>query len=79
MIDHYAKVEGHPNLIRDLRTNAIINTDKISSSNYNIVKQKREEERNRIDRMENELSELKSSIDNIKTLLEDLVNGPRRT
>lgn len=79
MIDHYAKVEGHPNLLRDLRTNAIINTDKISSTNYNIAKQKKEEEKNRIDKIENELSELKSSIDSIKNLLEDLVNGPRRS
>ena len=34
MMKKYAKVDGYPNLIRDLDTNAIINTDSISASTY---------------------------------------------
>ena len=30
----YAKVEGYENLVRDLETSAIINTDHISLNNY---------------------------------------------
>jgi hypothetical protein len=77
MINHYAKVEGHPNLVRDLKSNAIINTDKISLDNYTIAKRKKEEEVKRIDNIENELIELKSSIDEIKQLLRTLANEPR--
>lgn len=77
MINHYVKVEGHPNLVRDLKSNAIINTDKISLDNYTIAKRKKEEEVKRIDNIENELIELKSSIDEIKQLLRTLANEPR--
>lgn len=77
MINHYAKVEGHPNLIRDLKSNAIINTDKIALDHYTIIKQKKEQELQRIDNIENDLNELKSSIDEIKQLLRTLTNEPR--
>jgi len=77
MIDYYAKVEGHLNLIRDLKTNAIINTDTVSLDSYAIVKQKKERELQRIDAIENELSDIKLSINEIKQLLKDLANEPR--
>ena len=77
MINHYAKVEGHPNLIRDLKTNAIINTDKTALDHYTIAKRKKEEEQKRIDNIENDLTELKSSIDEIKQLLRNLTNGSK--
>lgn len=77
MINYYAKVDGHPNLIRDLKTNAIINTDKVSLDSYTIAKQKKEQEVKRIDTIENDLNELKSSIDEIKQLLRTLANEPR--
>ena len=74
-MNHYAKVEGHSNLLRDLKTNAIINTDKISLDHYSVAKRKKEEEKLRVDKIENELLELKSSIDEIKQLLKVVVNG----
>lgn len=70
----YAKVEGYPNLIRDLKTNAIINTDTIALDNYTIAKNKKEKEFQRIDKIENELIELKSSIEEIKMLLRRIKN-----
>jgi hypothetical protein len=73
-MSQYAKVEGHPNLLRDLKTNAIINTDIVSLDHYTIAKRKKEEEVKRIDNLENELSELKSSIDEIKQLLKAFKN-----
>lgn len=65
----YAKVENHPSLVRDLKTNAIINTDKKSLSTYNKIKQNKHDEKSRIDNLEKELSEIKSSILEIKQLL----------
>jgi hypothetical protein len=71
----YAKVEGHPNLLRDLSSNAIINTDTLSFNQYNLNKQKRTSEKQRIDKIEFELNNLKSSIEEIKFLLKGIVNG----
>jgi len=71
---NYAKVEGHQNLVRDLNTNAIINTDKNYSNSYTLAKKKRGEELQRIDNLENELSDIKLSINEIKNLLWNLCN-----
>jgi formiminotetrahydrofolate cyclodeaminase len=70
----YAKVEGHPNLLRDLSTNAIVNTDSISSGHYTMLKNRKISEKTKIDNLESELCELKSSINEIKCLLKDLIN-----
>lgn len=74
MINDYAKVEGYPNLIRDLKTNAIINTDNIELDNYSVAKLKKQKEKQRIDKIESELIGLKSSIEEIKMLLTQIKN-----
>ena len=74
MMNEYAKVEGHLNLVRDLNSNAIINTDEIESIHYNKLKKRKEQQLERIDTIESELSELKSSINEIKELLKGVVN-----
>ena len=70
----YAKVEGHPHLVRDLKSNAIINTDDIALNNYTLIKKRKELEKNKIDSIESELKDLRSSIDEIKELLRGIKN-----
>lgn len=65
----YAKVDGHPNLLRDLSTNAIINTDSISSEQYIKTRERRKAETEKIARMESDIENIRSSIDEIKDLL----------
>lgn len=71
-MDKYARIEGHPNLVRDVRSNAIINTDKTSLDNYATQRLKKEEEVSRINMIESDLKSLKLSIDEIKQLLKDI-------
>ena len=63
-------VEGHSNLFRDRNTGAIINTDSFGYSQYKKMKQRRQTERE-------ELDILKKDIDEIKSLLKEITNGPR--
>lgn len=65
----YAKVEGHPNLIRDLSTNAIINTDTIGSEQYLKSRERKLQEKQKLSNMESEIEDIKSSVNEIKTLL----------
>jgi len=65
----YAKVDGHPNLLRDLSTNAIINTDSISSDQYIKTRERKKAETEKISRMESDIEDIRSSIDEIKDLL----------
>jgi hypothetical protein len=68
----YAKVEGHPNLLRDLSTNAIINTDNIGSEQYLKVREQKLQEKKKLSNMESEIEDIKSSINEIKTLLRNI-------
>jgi hypothetical protein len=71
----YALVEGHPNLIRDLSTNAIINTDSKASEQYLKTRDRKKEEQKKIYNIESDIEELKSSIDEIKILLKSVLKG----
>jgi len=68
----YAKVEGHPNLLRDLSTNAIINTDSFSSEQYIKTRERKRTEREKLTSMESEIEDIKSSINEIKHMLRKL-------
>jgi len=58
----YKKVEGHPGLIRDLETNAIINSDKSAYQSYIQLREQKLKEKERLDKLENEVGEIKSLL-----------------
>ena len=58
----YKKVEGHSDLIRDLESNAVINTDKTAYKNYILLKNQKLKEKERLDKLENEVGEIKSLL-----------------
>tara|TARA_B100000965_G_scaffold195139_1_gene163041 strand:- start:443 stop:643 length:201 start_codon:yes stop_codon:yes gene_type:complete len=60
-------VEGHKNLFRDPRTGAIINNNANEYSNYKMDKKRKMDQKE-------ELDEMKRDIDEIKSLLKQLVN-----
>ena len=63
-------VEGHSNLFRDKNTGGIVNTDSSGYAQYKKLKQRRQTERE-------ELDILKRDIEEIKSLLKEITNGPR--
>lgn len=69
----YCNVEGHPNLVRDERSNAILNTNLNEYENYKQLKSIKESEQNRIENIETDLNDLKSDISEIKNLLKNLL------
>lgn len=69
------KVKGNSNLIRDGRTNAIVNTNMTEYNNYMKLKKLKEEENKKVDKLENELIDLKNDLKEIKDLLRSLANG----
>ena len=58
----YRKVEGHPGLIRDLESNAVINKDKSAYQNYIQLRDQKLKEKERLDKLENEVGEIKSLL-----------------
>ncbi len=63
-------VKGHPNLYRDESTGAIINCDDISYNQYIMATNNRMLQKSEIDTM-------KKDIEEIKSLLKEIINGSR--
>ena len=68
-------VEGERNLARDMRTNAIINTNEQEYNAYLARKTSVTNEKQRIENLENQISEVKDDLNEIKILLRRLSNG----
>ena len=64
------RVDGEKHLYRDRETGAILNTDSSSYNQYVKMKKRRQTERE-------ELDTLKKDIEEIKSLLKELTNGPK--
>ena len=71
----YLKVEGHGELYRDSTTNSIVNRNTSDYNRYMSQKKTKNEEIEKVDTMEQDLAHLKNEINEIKSLLKDLVNG----
>tara|TARA_Y100001970_G_C13922324_1_gene694079 strand:- start:57 stop:278 length:222 start_codon:yes stop_codon:yes gene_type:complete len=69
------KVEGYSDLSRDPETNAIINTNTLEYEKYISRRSVGSKKDERVDEIEQNLSDLKSEINEIKSLLKELVTN----
>ena len=70
-----AKVEGHTNLIRDLKSQAIINTDSDAYARYMARKRAQKHRNDALREVIRDVNELKTEMREIKDLLIGLSNG----
>ena len=70
----YLKVEGHGNLVRDAKTNSIINTNMLDHQEYVSIRNAKSEETKKIQNIESEVASLKDDLNEIKNLLRSLAN-----
>lgn len=79
-MERYQKVQGYNNLVRDKKTGTILNTNKNEIVQARKLKETRQREKQKIESLTEEVSNLKQDIDEIKSLLFRLVednNGTR--
>tara|TARA_B100000902_G_scaffold398363_1_gene464869 strand:+ start:7606 stop:7827 length:222 start_codon:yes stop_codon:yes gene_type:complete len=69
------RVQGHSDLARDPKTNAIINTNTLEYDKYVSRRNVSVENNERVDEIEQNLSDLKGEINEIKSLLKELVTN----
>ena len=67
-----SQIEGHPNLYKDTDSGVIVNRAVTDRERYRIAKQQSRSSVN----TEQELSSLREEINEIKSLLKQLVNNP---
>ena len=70
-----AKVEGHAHLVRDLKSQAIINTDSDAYARYMSRKRKQKAQNDELRGVIRDVNELKIEIKAIKEQLIELSNG----
>lgn len=73
----YLKVKDHNNLVRDQNTQAILNIDMKEYNNYMKLKQIKENEANRVKKLESDVSDMKDDLTDIKNLLRSLIDGSK--
>jgi chaperonin cofactor prefoldin len=73
----HSKVEGHSNLVRDEKTNAILNTNMNDYNHYIKLKKVKEDSNKRVENLESDMNVIKSDLQEIKTLLGNLLNGSK--
>lgn len=69
------KVKGHDHLVRDPRTNAIINTNKSEYNEYIFRRNSAIQEKEKLELLESDVNNIKNDLDEIKLLLRSLVHG----
>jgi len=71
-MNEYVKVKDHLGLVRDPRTNAILNTNKSEYDEYMKAKKKNASKSERVEKLETDVNDIKNDLNEIKSLLLDL-------
>ena len=70
----FAKVKGHTHLVRDLKSQAIINTDSGAYARYMARKAKQSKKDDEMRKVVREVNEIKSEMFEIKDLLKKVLD-----
>jgi len=70
----YIKVKGHDHLIRDPKTNSIINTNMSEYNEYISRRDSKLKESEKVNNLESDITNMKEDLDEIKLLLRRLIN-----
>ena len=73
-MDKYLKVKSEDSLVRDVNSNAIVNQNKNEFDKFLELSRRKYEEKRKFDDMRSDLESLKQDMDEIKTLLRNIMD-----
>ena len=73
-MEKYLKVESDTSLVRDMDSNAIVSKNKTEFDKFLKLSRKKYEEKRKFDQMRGDLDSLKQDMDEIKTLLRNIMD-----
>lgn len=73
----YYKIKGNSNLVRDKNTNAILSIDSIEYQNHKKIKEIKQNQDFRMEKIEHEVNTIKNDLNVIKDLLLEIKNGTK--
>ena len=71
----YVKVKDNDHLIRNSKSNCIVNTNKAEYEEYLTRRKLKKSEKNKVENIERDISTIRNEITEIKDMLRSLVNG----
>ena len=71
----FVKVKNNEHLVKNTKSNFIINTNKAEYDEYLTRRKLKQNEKNKVDNLEKDISTLRDEITEIKDMLRSLVNG----
>ena len=71
----YKKVKDNEHLVKNTKSNFIINTNKSEYDEYITRRNLKKNEKNKVENIERDISTLRNEITEIKDMLRSLVNG----
>jgi len=72
-MENYLRVKDNNALLRDQKSNAIVNDSKYEYDNYMRLKKQKQKEVNRVDKLESEIDGIKNDVTEIKNLLQSFL------
>jgi len=73
-MNKYVKVKSDVSLVRDVNSNAIISKNQSEFDKFINLSKKKYEEKKKFDNMRSDLDSLKEDMEEIKTLLKNIMN-----
>ena len=73
-MNKYIKVKSDVSLVRDINSNAIINKNQSEFDKFVKLSEKKYEEKKKFDSMRSDLDSLKEDMEEIKTLLRNIMD-----
>lgn len=68
-------MDGNRDLARDPSTNCILNVNKVEYEHYIAKRNAKKEKSKKVESIEEEVANMKSDLDEIKSLLREILNG----
>ena len=72
---NYHKVKDNSDLVRDPNTGSILNTNSLDYEKYVAQRKVKSQEHKKTENIKRDISTLRQELDEIKSLLRELVNG----
>jgi len=73
-MNDYLKVKDNDALLRDRKSNAIVNDSKYEYDKYMRLKRQKQDEMNRVNKIEDEVDTIKNDVNEIKNLLKSFID-----
>jgi len=70
-----ARIKGRNNLVRDLESGAILNTQVETSLSLKAVKEKKQKEKWQLEQNTNDINSIKQEVTEIKTMMKQLLGS----